>query len=213
MADLVIFDCDGVLVDSEMIASRVLADAVSALGHPLTAADCRARFTGMSLASVFEDLSRHITLPEDFTETLRARDRAAFEAELKPVAHVADVLDALSVPVCVASSGRMEKIRHSLTLTGLIERFDGHLFSAEQVAHGKPAPDLFLLAAAHMGVAPKNCVVIEDSVAGVKAARAADMAVFGFIGASHCDAGSEGALRQAGATRIFADMRDLVGLL
>lgn len=210
---LVIFDCDGVLVDSEMIASRVLADAVSELGHPLTAKQCRERFTGMSLVSVFDALSSDIALPDDFRTTLRARDEAAFTAELKAIPGIEAALDAIDDTVCVASSGRMEKIRHSLTLTGLLARFHPHLFSAEMVAHGKPAPDLFLMAAREMGVAPADCVVIEDSAAGVQAARAADMRVLGFTGGSHCDATTSAKLRAAGADVIFDDMSDLLGLL
>lgn len=213
---LVIFDCDGVLVDSEMIASRVLAAAVGELGHPLSPEDCRARFTGKSIASVFAELSTDIDLPADFADTLRRRDRDAFAAELTAVAGVADALDALAaarVPVCVASSGRSEKIRHSLTITGLIGRFDGHLFSAEQVANGKPAPDLFLFAAAEMGALPADCVVIEDSTAGIRAARAAGMRVLGFAGASHCGPGYAERLRDAGAVAVFDDMTALPALL
>lgn len=210
---LVIFDCDGVLVDSEMIASRVLAAAVTELGHPLTPEDCRARFTGKSIASVIAELSGDVRLPGDFAETLRERDRAAFEADLKAVDGVADVLGAIDTPLCVASSGRLEKIRHSLTLTGLIGRFGSHLFSAEQVAHGKPAPDLFLFAAREMGAAPADCVVIEDSIAGIRAARAAGMRVLGFAGAGHCGPGYAETLTNAGAETVFGDMRALPGLL
>lgn len=213
---LVIFDCDGVLVDSEMIASRVLAAAVTELGHPLTPEDCRARFTGKSIASVFAELSKDIPLPDGFADTLRARDKAAFAAELAAVDGVAETIDAIQAigaPMCVASSGRLEKIRHSLTLTGLIGRFDGHLFSAEQVAHGKPAPDLFLFAAREMGAAPADCVVVEDSVAGIQAARAAGMRVLGFAGASHCGPGYGDMLRGAGAETVIDHMRVLPDLL
>lgn len=210
---LIIFDCDGVLVDSEMIASQVLAEAVSALGHPLTAAQCRARFTGKSLDSVFAELHRDVDLPDNFIETLRARDVAAFEAHLKAIPGVRRAIDGLGMPMCVASSGRLEKIRHSLTLTGLIDFFQDHLFSAEQVAHGKPAPDLFLLAARTMGAKPGDCVVIEDSTAGVRAALAAGMRVLGFAGGSHCGPGYADVLRAAGAPVVFSDMRALPDLI
>lgn len=210
---LVIFDCDGVLVDSEMIASQVLADAISAVGYPLTGAQCRARFTGKSLASVFEELSADVTLPEDFFDSLRARDIAAFEQNLKAIPHINAALDAIDATVCVASSGRMEKIRHSLTLTGLLDRFEPNLFSAEQVANGKPAPDLFLYTAFRMKAEPTACIVIEDSVAGIEAARAAGMWAFGFSGGSHCDADHGEALRDAGADVVFSDMRELAGML
>ncbi len=213
--DLVIFDCDGVLVDSEMIASRVLAQEVAALGYPLTDEESRTRFTGMSIKSVIAAIEAdwHRRLPETFEESLRARDRKVFAAELHPVSGIREVLPLISIPKCVASSGVPEKIRHSLTVTGLIDAFDGHLFSARQVERGKPAPDLFLFAAHSMGVAPGRCLVIEDSVAGLKAGLAAGMRVLGFAGASHCGKGYGDMLAEAGAEEVFSDMARLPGLL
>jgi HAD superfamily hydrolase (TIGR01509 family) len=212
---LLIFDCDGVLVDSEMIASRVLAAEARALGLSLTAADCRRRFTGSAMAAVRAALEADLgrPLPADFETRVRARDRAAFEAELKPVAGIAEAVRRLALPRCVASSGAPEKIRHSLELTGLLPLFEPHLFSAHQVARGKPAPDLFLFAAAAMATPPAACVVIEDSVAGVRAGRAAGMRVLGFAGASHAGPDYGDGLAAAGAHAVFADMAELLGLV
>lgn len=215
---LVIFDCDGVLVDSEMIASRELAAYLSDLGRPTQATECRQAFTGMSIQSVADKVHTEwgLTVPDDFIDRLRARDRIAFERELKAVAHVEDALAHLrraNVPFCVASSGTPEKIRHSLALTGLLPKFNEHLFSATQVAHGKPAPDLFAFAAARMGVQAEHCLVIEDAAPGVQGGVAAGMDVFGFIGASHCTSQSGEALLASGACRIFDRMADLPALL
>lgn len=212
---LIIFDCDGVLVDSEPIASRVLADSLTAIGYPLTAQQALARFTGMSLASVLEDVEAEWgrRLPAGFRELLRERDFAAFREELQPIAGLPGVLGEIELPRCVASSGALAKMRFTLGLTGLLPWFEPHLFSAEMVARGKPAPDLFLLAAEKMGVPPPACVVVEDSVAGVIAARAASMRALGFLGGGHTTPETAERLRAAGAETIFADMRALPGLL
>lgn len=213
---LVIFDCDGVLVDSEMIASRELAAYLTDLGRPTTGAQCREAFTGLSIQAVGERVRREwgLTLPDGFIATLRERDREAFDRELKAIPGISAALDDLDqrgVRYCVASSGTPEKIRHSLELTGLIDRFDGHLFSASQVTHGKPAPDLFILAATRMGAAPGDCLVIEDSPAGVAGAKAAGMRVLGFTGGGHCGADYTAKLGHADA--VFSDMSTLTDLL
>lgn len=216
--DLVIFDCDGVLVDSEMIASRELAAYLSELGRPTEAAECRETFTGMSIKSVGEIVRRDwgLALPDDFIDQLRARDRIAFERDLQAIPGVANVLQSLThanVPFCVASSGTPEKIRHSLTITSLLEHFDERLFSATQVANGKPAPDLFEFAANEMGYEPCRCVVIEDAPTGVQGAVAAGMRVFGFTGGGHCTPDSANALLFAGAQTAFSDMSECPALL
>lgn len=213
--DLILFDCDGVLVDSEMLSSRLLAEALAAEGHPLTAAECRARFTGISIRSAIETIEteRGRPLPADFEDRLRANDLAVFARELKAVPGVAEALARIPTPKCVASSGAPEKIRHSLTVTGLIGFFEPHLFSAHMVERGKPAPDLFLHAAARMGVAPPRCVVVEDSAAGIQAARAAGMPVLGFAGGGHAGDGYAAMLRAAGAAVVFDDMAALPSLL
>lgn len=181
-AELVIFDCDGVLVDSEPLANRVLAEAIRELGLPGAVDDVTRRFKGRSLADcvrlIEDDLHRPV--PEDFLERLQARTYAAFRGELRPVPGVGAVLEGLGVPFCVASSGTHEKMRLTLGLTGLLGHFGDRLFSATEVVHGKPAPDLFLHAARSLGVDPTACLVVEDSLPGVAGAVAAGMRVFGF---------------------------------
>lgn len=208
---LVIFDCDGVLVDSEPVACRVMARELTRIGYPITPEDCLARFTGISIASVMAKIEadRGRPLPAGFEERLREQDFAAFAAELRPVAGVEAMLDRLALPRCVASSGTPEKIRFTLTVTGLIGRFAPHLFSARMVARGKPAPDLFLYAADRMATPPAACLVVEDSVAGITAARAAGMRVFGFAGAGHAGPGYAEMLAAAGADAVFTAMAEL----
>lgn len=213
--DLVIFDCDGVLVDSELLAARVLADEVTALGLPLTAEECLHRFTGISmtavLAAIEADLGR--PLPPEFEAQVRAADERAFTRDLHAIDGVAAAVAALTCRRCVASSGAPAKMRFTLGLTGLLALFEPHLFSASMVAHGKPAPDLFLYAADQMGAPANACLVIEDSVAGVTAAVAAGMRVLGFVGGAHCRDGHVDALREAGATTVFDRMAALPALV
>ena len=208
---LVIFDCDGVLVDSEPLANHVLADAMAQLGLEAPLDVVHERFVGRSMvdvvAGIEADLGR--PLPDDWLDALQRRTFAVFERDLQPVRGVAAALDRIDAATCVASSGAPDKIRFTLGLTGLLERFDDRLFSATQVPRGKPFPDLFLHAAEQMGHSPDACVVIEDSLPGVKAAQAAGMTVLGFAGTELADAQELGA---AGAT-VFSDMRDLAALL
>jgi HAD superfamily hydrolase (TIGR01509 family) len=153
-------------------------------------------------------------LPEFFQEKLRARILNAFEHELEPVPGVSALLDALAVHRCVASSSHPERIRRSLELAGLLERFAPHLFSATMVSAGKPAPDLFLLAAARMAAEPSRCLVVEDSEVGIRAAKAAGMSAYGFTGASHVRPQAHAPrLQAAGADAIFTEMPALVGLI
>jgi HAD superfamily hydrolase (TIGR01509 family) len=212
---LVIFDCDGVLVDSEPVACRVMARELTALGYPLTPDDCRDRFTGVSMKTVMERIEAdwRRPLPAGFEDHLRDKDFEAFRAELRAVAGVEEMLARLGTPRCVASSGTPEKIRFTLTVTGLIGAFEPHLFSARMVEHGKPAPDLFLHAAERMNTPPEACVVVEDSVAGIAAARAARMRVLGFAGAGHASPGYAERLAAAGADTVFTRMADLPALL
>jgi len=177
-----IFDCDGVLVDSEPPANRVLARAISELGWPMTAEEATQRFKGLSLADCVRIVEERLgaPVPEDFLPQLNERTYEAFRRELRPVPGVERVVAALRVPHCVASSGSHEKMRLTLGLTGLLRYFDDHLFSATEVNRGKPAPDLFLHAARRMGTEPGACVVVEDSLPGVQGAVAAGMRVFGF---------------------------------
>jgi HAD superfamily hydrolase (TIGR01509 family) len=212
---LVIFDCDGVLVDSEPIASRLLAEALTELGFALTQRQVLDRYTGISMKSVLAKIEAEWgqALPADFAERMRERDYAAFRRELRPVPGVAEMLARLACPKCVASSGAPEKMALTLGVTGLMPHFAPHVFSATMVARGKPAPDLFLHAAREMGAAPADCVVIEDSVAGIRAALAAGMRPLGFAGGGHAGPGYAEMLEGAGARTVFADMRRLPELL
>jgi HAD superfamily hydrolase (TIGR01509 family) len=210
--NLIIFDCDGVLVDSEPISIRCTAAALTAAGYPIDAAGVLERFLGISTAAMVAMVEQETgrPMPPGFVENLRHRILTAFERELRPMDGVADLLDHLDRPVCVASSSVPERIRLSLRVTGLLERLEPNIFSATMVRHGKPAPDLFLLAAERMGVPPPSCIVIEDSIAGVRAGRAAGMMVFGFVGGSHLSPALAGPrLLAEGAHQVFERMADL----
>jgi HAD superfamily hydrolase (TIGR01509 family) len=208
--DLVIFDCDGVLVDSERIGVRIDVRVLAELGWTLTEAEVIERFVGRSEAYMVSEIEAKLghPLPDGWDAEFDALYREAFEAELAPVDGVVAALDAITAPTCVASSSTHERLRYSLGLTGLLERFDGRIFSAEEVRNGKPAPDLFLHAAASLGADPARCAVVEDSRYGVEAARAAGMRAFGYAG------GLTPAERLRGeATTVFHDMDELPGLL
>lgn len=200
---LIIFDCDGVLVDSEPISMRVMLETLTAAGLELDAETAYARFLGTSMKSICEKLQREdgLNLDDAALDQLRQRLYVAFRAELQPIAGVAETLDRLKLPFCVASSSQPERIKLSLGVTGLWQHFDGKLFSATMVAHGKPAPDLFLHAAQSMGSAPETALVVEDSPVGIAAAKAAGMRVIGFAGGSH-------AKRPAHRTAILAAQPD-----
>jgi HAD superfamily hydrolase (TIGR01509 family) len=206
----VIFDCDGVLVDTELISNTVLAGLLTDAGLPTTLEDCLRDYRGRSMTSVLALASeRHgAALPGDLI-TARYYDetKLRFAQELQPVAGIVDALDRIALPSCVASSGPHHKMAVTLRQTGLWERFEGRIFSATEVAHGKPAPDLFLHAAREMGFDPASTAVVEDSVPGVLAARAAGMRALAF--ARDTDAGE---LAAAGG-EPFTDMADLPQLL
>jgi HAD superfamily hydrolase (TIGR01509 family) len=208
--DLIIFDCDGVLVDSERIAVRIDAIVLERLGWPLTEDEIIDRFVGRSEAYMTSEIEAAIgrSLPAGWEGEFAPLYREALRAELTPVDGVVAALDAISAPTCVASSSTHERLRFTLGLTGLLERFEGRIFSSTDVVHGKPAPDLFLHAASTLGVAPSRCAVVEDSFYGVEAARAAGMRAFGYAG------GLTPAERLAGpSTVVFDDMRELPALL
>jgi HAD superfamily hydrolase (TIGR01509 family) len=209
--DLIIFDCDGVLVDSEIVSFEAEVDMLAEVGIPLTVRDLLARFLGTSSASMFATIEREsgVELPPDFAERAALRTLEVFDRKLRPIPGIAELLADLPNRKCVVSSSEPKRIRHSLTLAGILHHFDPHIFSATQVKRGKPAPDLFLLAAESMGVPPGRCVVIEDSVAGVTAARAAGMAALGFTGGSHCLDGHADKLRDAGAGDVLASMTEI----
>lgn len=182
--DLVIFDCDGVLVDSEQIAIQVDQEVLHNLGWQISIAEIVDRFVGRSNSHFKFEVENYldIKLPENWSDQLTEKYRERFAAELRPIAGVSEVLAELPYKYCVASSGSIEKMRFTLGHTGLLPKFDGKLFSAEQVIHGKPAPDLFLMAATTMKVKPQNCVVVEDSPAGLQAAAEAGMRAIAYSG-------------------------------
>ena len=213
--DLVIFDCDGVLVDSEVISCRAHAETLTRHGYPITPDQVFDRFLGRSMRKATLEIEAELgrPLPEDFQTQVYAEIFRLFAASLEATPHIDEALAAIMMPVCVASSGPPEKISTSLNHVGLYDRFAPHIFSAVQVTNGKPAPDLFLFAAEQMKTAPARCVVIEDSVAGVTGALAAGMVVFGYHGGSHCRPDTAKTLRAAGAAVTFDDMRQLPDLI
>jgi HAD superfamily hydrolase (TIGR01509 family) len=205
----VIFDCDGVLVDTEPVANRVLADLLTEHGLPTTTEQSMERYMGRSMKSsiaISEELLG-ASLPADFAVGYYAALGAEFARELEPVPGIVEALERIDRPSCVASSGPHDKIRLTLGLTGLLPRFDGRIFSASDVEHGKPEPDLFLHAARTMGFDPARTVVVEDTVPGVLAGRAAGMRVLAFARLTPA-----GALADAGG-EVFDDMRALPGLI
>jgi HAD superfamily hydrolase (TIGR01509 family) len=208
--ELVIFDCDGVLVDSERITNRVFAAMLNEIGLGVTLDDMFDRFVGRSMDQCLEIISGLLgrDVPAGFVAEYRARSAAALLSEVKPVPGIAAALDALELPYCVASNGTLEKMQTTLGITGLWSRFEGRVFSIEDVARGKPFPDLYLLAASRYGVAPSRCAVIEDTPTGVTAGVAAGMAVYGY-----CALTPRRRLEEAGAQRTFVSMQDLAGLL
>lgn len=184
---LVIFDCDGVLVDSEPISLRLLLSTLASAGLELSPARADALFLGRSLATTRQIIARDygLTVSDAALDEMRRELHEAFRRELQPIPGIAETLGGLPCPFCVASSSQPERIELSLRVTGLWPRFEGRAFSSTMVARGKPAPDLFLFAAEKLGYGPEDCVVVEDSPAGIMAARAAKMRVVAFTGGSH----------------------------
>jgi HAD superfamily hydrolase (TIGR01509 family) len=213
--DLVIFDCDGVLVDSEVISCRAHAETLTRHGYRITAEQVLERFLGLSDREARLTIEAEIgrRLPADFEAQMKQAALQRYAAELQDIPHLADTIAAIDLPRCVASSGTPEKIRHGLESAGLYHLLAPNIFSATEVRNGKPAPDLFLFAARRMATPAPRCVVIEDSVAGITGARAAGMTVFGFHGGSHCRPGHADNLLAAGAMAVFDDMRRLPDLI
>ncbi|WP_282608592.1 HAD family phosphatase [Pelagibius sp. Alg239-R121] len=209
---LIIFDCDGVLVDSEPLSFRVLRDNVAAAGASIPMQDCYKLFLGKSLATTTEILSRDFGV--DFSsadlESMRLQLFDLYRKELRPIPGIAELLRTLDLPVCVASSSQLERIRLSLEITGLLSAFDPHIYSASMVTNGKPAPDLFLHAARVMRTAPEDCLVIEDSPAGIEAAKRAGMSVVGFTGGGHAQTDSHRAgLEALEPAAVFGEIATL----
>jgi HAD superfamily hydrolase (TIGR01509 family) len=208
--DLIIFDCDGVLIDSEVLSCRCLSQVLARYGIHLGVDQALELFLGRSTNAVldhYQALGRSI--PEQFSAELRAGVRAAFLAALCPIEGVSSVLEGLQIPHCVASSSDVDRVSFSLSLTGLAPHFDSRLYTSQMVERGKPAPDLFLFAAERMRADPRRTLVIEDSVSGVTAGKAAGMTVWGFVGGSHYQSrDGKAMLYQAGADRVFGRMAD-----
>ncbi len=213
--DLVIFDCDGVLIDSEVLVCRVAAEVFTGRGFPITAQEIARRFIGRSAAHMFAEVEKESgrPLPAALRAEVKTRVNAALAGEVAAMPGLVPLLDRLEVPACVASSSDPERLRASLGAAGLYDRFQPHVYSAVEVPRGKPAPDLFLHAAARLDAAPGACVVVEDSQAGVAAGLAAGMAVIGFTGGGHCGPDHAATLRAAGAGRVVPSMADLQSLL
>lgn len=216
-APLVIFDCDGVLVDSEIIACQIEADELTRIGYPISVEEDILRFAGKSQKTIMETVGRALghPVPDGFEASLHEKIIKALSAQLQAMPGMARALSCITHK-CVASSGAPDKIANSLRVTGLSPYFQPeHLFSALSVKAGKPAPDLFLYAAHHMGYPPTDCVVIEDSIYGVQAGKSAGMHVLGFIGGSHVleKSKTESLLRQSGADCVFDNMELLPDLL
>lgn len=184
---LIILDCDGVIADSEILSAAVLIDQLAALGITVTPEDVRRDFLGRSFPTVAETIRRRFggPLPPTFEADYRARLLDRFDTELRPTPGILPMLDRLRLPVCVATSSSPQRVGRTLQVLGLSARFEGRVFTASQVARGKPAPDLFLYAAGRMGCSPARTLVVEDSAPGIAAARAAGMAVLHYTGGMH----------------------------
>jgi HAD superfamily hydrolase (TIGR01509 family) len=206
---LVIFDCDGVLVDSDRISLRIQAEWITALGLEASYEDCVRDFLGLGMPATMRILAERLgrPLPPGWREGLDGDVREAFERELRPVAGVVEALERIDLPTCIASGGSQEKMRLTLGLTGLWDRFAGRIYSADEVERGKPAPNLFAYAAESMGTPPGQCVVVEDSPFGVIAAKAAGMSALGYA----AEGDGERLAREGAMT--FGSMAELPGLL
>ena len=208
---MVIFDCNGVLVDSEPLATSVVAQEFQRIGIPLTADVIAHYFTGRRPSDMFAEVEAAAgrKLPPDFATTVAASVLRRFRAELRATSHAAYALSWLRGPKCVASSSSADRIRVSLESTDLLRFFAPNMFSASEVKNGKPAPDLFLHAASRMRVEPRDCIVVEDSAVGVAAGVMAGMTVIGFVGGSHASGKLANQLRAAGARTVISDLRAL----
>lgn len=210
---MVIFDCNGVLVDSEPLATAAISEEFMRAGYALTPDVVARLFTGRRPSDIYAEVESAAgrKLPDGFAASVTAAILKRFRAELRAMPHVVQALSWIRGPKCVASSSSYERIRASLQSTDLLRFFDPYLFSASEVRAGKPAPDLFLHAAAHMLVKPADCIVVEDSIVGVASAVAAGMKAIGFVGGSHAQGRLGDHLRASGARAVVSDMRALKG--
>jgi len=212
----IIWDCDGVLIDSEVLACGAAADLLCELGYTITLNQYLERFMGKNDKQMFAEISQEtgLQLAKIFPhETLLNRQKELFATSLKAIPAITETLKAIDLPMAVASGSSLARITQCLTVTQLLSHFNGHIYSVEHVKNGKPAPDVFLHAAQKLGVAPKDCLVIEDSIHGVAAAKGAGMDVFAFTGGGHITEKLRQNLVDAKPNKIFADMRALPLLL
>ena len=210
---LVIFDCDGVLVDSEAIGNRFISEALTLAGIPISAEGALSKFLGGKLTQIKEDAEKQLgfSLPANWVDEFYKKQFSEFRKNLKSISGIEDVLDVLeriNTPVCVGSNGPLNKMEVSLGVTKLKDRFLGRIFSADQVENPKPAPDLYLYCADQMGVLPQHCLVIEDSPRGASAGVAAGMSVFGYTGG-----GDNSAVKKVGCTKTFDTMQEIAAFL
>lgn len=211
---LVIFDCDGVLVDSEHIATKSSVETLNEMGFPITETDYKKRFLGRPENEIYASIKelskiRQIELPEDIFELMETSLQAEFAKKLKAVEGMRDLVKGVTLPKCVASSSCHKMLNLKLTLSGFSELFVPHIFSAEDVKKGKPEPDLFLYAAREMKHMPQDCLVIEDSPAGVEAGLAAEMTVLAFLGGSHQTETSKKALKDSNCHHVAENVDSL----
>lgn len=214
--ELVIFDCDGVLVDSELPANRGFAEYLQANGLNLTTDEVLEEFVGLSLKTCAQiALDKYgVRLPDSFIPDIRKSTTEVLAREVEPIVGVRAAVEAMGLATCVASSGEIDKMQLTLGKTGVLDLFEGRLYSATEVKNGKPAPDIFLLAAERMGFAPDRCVVIEDSPFGIQGACTAGMRALGFCGGGHRNLERDSVmLLNAGAEVVFDDMARLPGLV
>jgi HAD superfamily hydrolase (TIGR01509 family) len=213
--DLVIFDCDGVLIDSEILYCKIDAEEFTRAGYPIDAVAFARKFVGISFDTTLKMVAeeRGEPLPDEVAARVNERCETVIPAELKAVKGIAALLDRIGIPFCVASNTATERLRWNLEIAGLLKRFDPHVYSAKMVARGKPAPDLFLYAAKQFDAAPDRCLVIEDSTVGVGAAVAAGMPVLGFVGGQHCWPELGDQLRAAGAFDVASTCEDIDTIL
>lgn len=211
---LVVFDCDGVLIDSEILVCRLTAEELTRLGFPIGIEEVIERFAGRPeremVAEIARDWGRPV--PDAYFAAMRTRTEQVYASELQIMPGIADALTRMRAAICVASSSHPTKLADGLRSVGLYDRFAPNIVSASSVAHGKPAPDVFIYALGWMRRTTRECVVIEDSVPGVQAAVAAGLRTFGFTGGSHCRPGHRDRLLAAGAERVFADFAELDAL-
>lgn len=210
--ETIIFDCDGVLINSEIIANRVEVEVKNELGFPILLNEQLNRFVGLGMSHplVIEELQR---LPADYINIVEERVLTAYKNELKPIEGVVEVLRQIKLPMCIASSSETDSLKFKLELTGLKPFFKDFLFTGTMVKNCKPAPDLYLLALEKMNWDPKTCLVVEDSLAGVTSAKAAGLFVCGFVGGEHLLPGHAEQLKKLGADQIVSDFRDILKLV